>query len=369
MALAIRCHLMALPLSPLLAVSPLVELASGVDALYLSGKSQLPPELVDRLEAERDDAAQLGGAIDFELGGMTWRLAAHGRQKYRFVLSSDLGWFGLTASTTLPTVWVQPKAILLHALGPADAALAFTAPIEAVLGPIPWKVSRVDLQSDWQGMALHRDLSENFLGRANARNIYEGGDLCTGFTFGAGKGGGTFGRIYNKTVEIEAKGGDYWFDIWGERFDPAQPVHRVEFQWGRGSLRTMGLTSPADVLDAVGDLWRYSTAEWLTLRTKTADKTKSRWPIAPEWTSIQRSALSHKMLGIARLKDRDRKGALRLLMPFLTGCVSSAAVHLGTTDIADTLAALDLPLRDYQRVSGMPFASRVDNKRRTWGAT
>lgn len=348
--------------SPLLA-----ELASGVDALYLSGKGQLPDSLVADLETARAEAEGLNGAVDFEFAGVMWRLAKHGFHKWRFCLDSSIGRVGLTSRSSVPTVWVQPRAELLHAIGPADTVAAFTDPIEATLGEVKWSVSRVDLHSDWQGWHLHRNLSERFLGRAKLRSIYEDGDLCTGFTFGTRKGGRITARIYDKLADIKVKGNDYWFDVWGERFDPALGVHRVEFEWGREGLRSMDLRTPADVLDAVGDLWRYSTVEWLTLRTSTADDTKSRWPIAPEWTAIQQSALSHDLLGLARLKEGSRKGALRLLMPTLNGAVSSAAVHLGTEGIRDTLDALELPLRDYERTSGLPFASRVDSKRREWG--
>lgn len=359
---------MAPPLHSLSSAPQLRELASGVDALYISGKSLLPPALTGRLEASRAVAAELDDTVEVELGGQTWRLQGGSRQKYRFVLLSEFGWFGLTESASLPTVWVQPKAILLHAVGPADALRCFTDPIEAELGQIPWKASRVDLQSDWQGMSLHRDLSDVFVGRAKARSIYEDGELCTGFTFGAGKGGGIYGRIYDKTAEIAAKGGDYWFDVWAERYDRSTPVHRVEFQWGRQALRTMQVSSPDEVLSAVGDLWRESTHNWLTLRTPTADQTRARWPLAPWWEAVQQSALAHDPIGVARLKEADRQGALRLLLPQLNGYASSAAVHLGTVGIDDTLAALAEPLRGYEETSGMPFELRVESKRRRWGS-
>jgi hypothetical protein len=356
-----------LPLPPP-GLSPLAELAAGVDALYLSGKSSLPSALLESLEAGRAEAEGLGEAVPFNFAGITWRLGKSGFLKWRFCLDSDFGRVGLTASASIPTVRIQPRAELLHAIGPADTVAMFTDPIEAALGHVPWTVSRVDLHSDWQGWGLHRDMSERFMGRATARSIYESDDLCTGFTFGTRSGGSIYGRIYDKLADIAMKGNDYWFDVWGERFDPNLGVHRVEFEWGRAGLRSMQLRTPAEVLDAVGDLWAYSTNEWLTLRTQTADQTKARWPIDPDWSAIQGSQLAHDLLGLARLKQGSRKGMLRLLMPLLNGCVSSAAVHLGTTDIGDTLAALDLPLRDYERTSGMPFASRVDSKRREWGA-
>ena len=349
--------------------SPLTELASGVDAMYLSGKSQLPASLKADLETARAEAAGLGQAVDFEFAGRVWRLAGHGLLKWRYRLDSDVGLVGLTESPSIPTVRVQPRAELLHAIGPADAIHVFTEPIESALERVDWSVSRVDLHSDWQGWELHRDMSDRFLSRARARSIYENGDLCTGFTFGRRKGSRITGRIYDKLADIEVKGNDYWFDVWGEGFDPALGVHRVEFEWGRAGLRSMQLRTPAQVLDAVGDLWRYSTEDWLSLRTSTADATRARWPVAPEWLAIQQSALNHDLLGIARLKQGSSKGALRLLTPLLNGCVASAAVHLGTADILDTLNALGPVLRGYERTSGVPFGLRVDTKRRDREAT
>ena len=90
-------------------------------------------------------------------------------------------------------------------------------------------------------------------------------------------------------------------------------------------------------------------------------------PLSPWWQEVQQSSLCHSLLGVARLKDASLAGALRLILPMLNGYVSSAAVHLGTVDVDDTLAALVLPLRRYEDTSGMPFACRVDSKRREQG--
>ena len=343
---------------------PLTELAAGVDALYLSGRSFLPPTLAAELEAGRVAAEAAGTPSVFNLGGLSCHLAGHGWGKYRYCLDHATGGIGLTPSTALPTVRVQPRSEVLHALGPADTVAAFDGPVRAALLQIHWSVSRIDLHADWQGFALHRDLSERFVGRATARSIYEDGDLCTGFTFGKRKGSRITARLYDKLVDIEAKGSDFWFDIWGERFDPSLGVHRLEFEWGREALKSMQLSSPAEVLAALGDLWRYSTSEWLTLRTVTDDQTRSRSPLAPEWIDIQQSTLSHDQIGLARLTEGSRRGALRLLMPQLNGFVSSAAVHLDTEGIDETLAALEPHLRDYEIRSGESFVDRVARKRR-----
>jgi hypothetical protein len=125
--------------------------------------------------------------------------------KYRFCLDNVQGRVGLTDSHHVPTVRIQPRAELLHAIGPADTVQMMTEPFEAALGPLTWSVSRVDVHSDWQGLSLHRSMSEHFVSRALARTIYEDGTLCTGFTFGVRTGAGIYARLYDKVAEINLR--------------------------------------------------------------------------------------------------------------------------------------------------------------------
>ena len=56
----------------------MVELASGVDALYLSGRGSLPASLLDRLEVARLIATDSGNAQPFAMGGYDWQLQPFG---------------------------------------------------------------------------------------------------------------------------------------------------------------------------------------------------------------------------------------------------------------------------------------------------
>lgn len=65
---------------------PLVELASGIDALYLSGRAVLPADFLARIEDQRQLAEGTSIPIPFELGGEDFGLAPHGWGAYRFCL-------------------------------------------------------------------------------------------------------------------------------------------------------------------------------------------------------------------------------------------------------------------------------------------
>lgn len=65
------------------------ELASGVDALYLSGHGYLSKGLLDRLEEERIFADRVSVPVPFELSPLTFGLAPHGWGKYRYCLDHE----------------------------------------------------------------------------------------------------------------------------------------------------------------------------------------------------------------------------------------------------------------------------------------
>lgn len=339
-----------------------MELASGVDALYLSGRADVPSELAELLEARRGEAAE-AGLVPVELGGVEFAVAAHGFGKYRFCLQHRHGQVGITSSRRLPAVRVQPRTEFLHGVGPSGAVGWFDSVLSRELGPLALSASRLDLYADWQGWQLHGDQRRRFVCRADRRDTHERHDLLTGFEFGRRTTATICARIYDKTAEVDAKGHDFWRDIWGPVFDPAKPVLRVEFEFGRDGLRQFGIDTPTEAIDAVGALWASATSEWLTYRSPTADSERSRWPIAPEWRRIQRAAVCSGAADLERMYEGRRAGSVRTLMPALNGYLANLASLLGTVDIEDTCRALPALLRDYEQVSGRRFADRVAERR------
>lgn len=340
-----------------------VELASGVDALYLSAQGAAPTVLFDELESLRSAAEVSGGPIDASLGGTPVRVEPFAWGKYRYCAVHELARLGFTPSRHLPVVRVQPTAVALHSLGPAATVRWVETLLDSCGVEAQVHVSRLDLHSDWQGIEFHANERHRFVTYSDRRSVYEVDEELSGLTFGK-RGGHLLCRIYDKTREAHDKGHDWWPAVWGGAYDPERKVMRVEFEFRRAGLREFGVDTPAQALDRAGALWAYATHSWLSLRIDTADETRSRWPVDPRWTLVQGSALANGTAPAARIRAGERKGQLRTLRKLATGVLSSMAVPLNTNDLDDTMRAATVQLRRYEQISERSFADRVTEKRR-----
>ncbi len=219
---------------------------------------------------------------------------------------------------------------------------ALHAVLDSELRHLHFWVNRVDLFADWQGWNLTLDDAQRFVCRADARRTYEIAGTLTGFEFGSRTTKTFLARLYDKTADMAAKDSGWWLEVWGERCVPGLPLHRLEFEIGRQGLVEFDLNTPAQVLAAAGDLWAYATTDWLTYRSPTADKTRSRWPVAPEWLQVQQATLGHEAVGIQCLRISRPAASVERLLPGLTGYLASLGALIGTRDIAHMLATLDV---------------------------
>jgi hypothetical protein len=101
----------------------------------------------------------------------------------------------------------------------------------------------------------------------------------------------------------------------------------------------------------------------LTYRSPTADQTRSRWPIAPEWLQVQGATLGHQAVGLERLRLARRSRSIEKQLPGLTGYLASLGALIGTHGIDDTLRAIGHHLHTYEIVSHTAFADRVARRR------
>ena len=341
----------------------LVELASGVDAFYLSGAGSLPPALVEDLTVAREEARETRTDAVLALGAEDFRVGGGGLQRYGFRLDHPHGVIALTTSASLPAVRIQPRAAFLHAVGVREGLAWFTELVEAAAGPLVWKASHVDLFMDSHGWDLRADERDRFVCRAGQRVTYEDEESLTGLRFGSSKSGAVMARIYDKTEESRSKGTDWWPSKWGELYRPGERVLRVEFQVGRDLMRQISVSSPEEVLERLPSLWGYLTDEWLTYRDPTNDSTRSRWPVAAEWTEVQKATLRGDALGLERVYAGEVTGSMRRMLPALRGYLSSAGALLGAQSLEETLHRVGRVIAVDEERSGVPFASRISAKR------
>lgn len=344
---------------------PVVELASGVDAFYLTGSCVLPPLLLADLEFAKAEAREGGSPSRLSFGEHDFSVAGGGMGRYAFKLTHPHGFLAFTSSRSLPPVSIQPRASFIHAVGVGDAVAWFTALVELVVGAVDWKASRVDLFMDSHGWDLGAEDRGRFVGRAVDRITYENADDFTGLRIGSGKT--VKARIYDKTIESQATGADWWITKWGDGYRPGERVLRVEFEVGRGLIRQFKLNSPEEVLQELPRMWAYLTDSWLTFRDETEDRTRSRWPVAAEWQSIQSAALRGDALGLERVYRSERAASIRQLLPQLQGYVASAGAILGASTLDETVARVGRILTLEEQRTGIPFTGRISAKRAELG--
>jgi hypothetical protein len=340
----------------------LVELASGVDSLYISGRSWIPELLVRDLDEARATARETRLPVDLSIGGDLFGVSGSGLNRYSYRLQHRHGLIGLTTSDSLPTVTVQPNASLIHAVGVRSAIEWFVEVVELLLGRVEWKASRIDLFMDSHGWDLVASDRDAFVCRAKQRVMYEDDSTLRTLMFGTAKSG-VKARIYDKTEESRKKGTDWWPSVWGDAYMPGERVLRVEFQVGREVLKQSQIDTPVDALDRMPELWGYLTDRWLTLRSPGADETRSRWPVASEWQDVQQASLRGTAVGLERVAAGAQAGSMRRLLPQLRGYLASAGAILGAESLEETMHRVGRRLALDELETGLSFAGRLREKR------
>ena len=344
------------------------ELASGVDALYMSGRGDVSPRLIVDLVAARATAEERGESVELDLGDCRVSVRPKAFGRHRFWLQHPHAEIGVSDKQDLPPLRIQPKAAYLHAVGPSAALDYFAQLLGGFTRDLRLTASRLDVFADFQGWAIAPDDRLNFVTRATQRDTHEESGVLTGFVFGRRKGKTLLARLYDKSLESRKKGTDWWPSVWGAGYDPAEPVLRIEFEFGRNGLRQYGVDTAAEALRCAPELWAAATGRWLTHRTPSQDATRSRWPFSPEWQQVHRCSFAIDAIGLERIKEGERQGSLRTLMPGTVGYLASVSAVLGVTTLDEALELLPQLVHDYGIASRRTFAERVDDKRRQRGA-
>lgn len=343
-----------------------VELISGIDALYLSGQSILLPELFARLDKAKLLAQEEHKPVAFEFGGTTFGVSPSGFGLYRYCLVHPCGQIGLSPSTNIPQIRIQPRTEAIQGFGAAGLVRWFEDLFVQECGAVRFTVNRLDVYADFQGLELSEADLDRFVFRGREVAFHKFAEQFSGFEFGRRTSKTVFARVYDKTMQIMKSGADFWPDLWGDRFDPSKLVLRVEFEIGKLGLGQFEVKVPDEAIEKVGDIWRYCTDEWLTLREVGSDQTRSRWAIADEWMAVQQASLGVGAHGIKRIYAGRIRGDLRKLAPPLIGCLSSFAALRGVETLEEAVRELPEFSRWYEHKIGRTFEGRVAKKSEKW---
>ena len=167
------------------------------------------------------------------------------------------------------------------------------------------------------GANLTRDDIDKFVSRASHRATYEGNGKFTGFTFGAGS---IIGKVYNKTEEIKVHHKEYMYEMWDLESE-GEEVWRIEFELDRKLLREFGVESFDSFFLVAGDIWKYLTEDWLSMREKDSDNTTLRsltllWEVV---CSVRE--FFGKVTG--KVREKKRKSDIALNISVIKGCTTT----------------------------------------------
>lgn len=157
----------------------------------------------------------------------------------------------------------------------------------------PESLSRVDFTFDYQVEPIDFD-EDSVVSLAAKDSKYRDNGKLNGLVYGKGD---VVLRIYDKLLEIEQESGKDWFlSLWGV----SENVWRIEWQTRQKLLRRFGIRTFDDLARGLGDVLRYLAEAHDTLRVKSADSNRSRWPLHPLWLDLQERIQSFDCQGVWR---------------------------------------------------------------------
>ena len=290
-------------------------LLQGIDtiecAYYLRHKSNVGSaainfqELTVKREGMRTRKAKEPDVI--KLGGIEFFLHSHGSSSGYPLIISNRDFHIQMGEFNDPSFFVRFSSEALWRESPIALHQKFMTWANSI-GLGEYKVeglSRVDWSFDYFLPDVDFD-DENFLSMSSKDSRYREDGKAQTFCFGKGD---TVLRVYNKIAEIAQQSGKVWFyDLWG----CSENVWRVEWQTRKILLRRFGIRTFNDLAERQGDALRFLASEHDTLRIKSADSNKSRWPLHPLWLDIQSQIEKLDCLGVYREIDPQAALDMRL---------------------------------------------------------
>lgn len=159
-------------------------------------------------------------------------------------------------------------------------------------------LSRVDFTFDYHLPEVDFD-EDDFVSRSNKDSQHRNNGCVQTFTLGKSD---VVLRVYDKAAEIREQSAKVWFyELWGRN----SKVWRIEWQVRKSVLKRFGIRTFADLAAQSGDVLRYLAFEHDTLRERSEDKNRSRWPLHPLWHDLQERIKSFDGLGVYKIMPED----------------------------------------------------------------
>jgi len=252
------------------------------------------------------------GGTPVELHRRKFSVSPKGGRGYEYVLINDDVRIQLAeraqGGEVYPEIHITWRSQYLWRYGWRAAYTNVRDWVESWASIVGEKVSRVDLNVYLNRALPQIDMRSNEVVTyaRSKREFYVQHHLKgldeTGFSFGQGK---LTCRIYDKVAEIEHSSKAWFRDMWAKQgWDGESPVTRVEFQARRDFLKSMQIDTVEDLDNQLADLWRYFMA-WVSLRDRSNDSNRRRWPVKEFWRLVCDALPAFGMVtGVMRIAQR-----------------------------------------------------------------
>lgn len=346
----------------------------GIDSLYLSYQGELTEENSLKLTelkklAQSDDPARVALA-QIELNGHLFGVSERGSRLFSYVIQNNLYRISIAklGAKLAPLAYVQVSSELLTKKSLELIIDDLSAIVEG-LGSVTEQaaISRVDICADFvTKYHLFEVEDQDWVTRADDIHNYSNKRTYSGTSIGAG--GDISARLYNKTLEMLKKPRPYLEELYlVAGWSDSQDVWRLEFQFMRDSLRSLGLHYISDLKKSLSGLWNYATFNWLrhTVPNPT-DQTQSRWHTS-EWWEVMQSADWGEGDSLSRLPvDKGRVPSDKSL--FVNG-ISGLTSFMARESIIDPYEGASLYLqsaKEYhdkrEHITGLDFMGYIQQK-------
>lgn len=243
------------------------------------------------------------------LGSESFVLKSHGSQNgFPFVMENSV-YVVEFGEFNYPSFRVKFRSRALWESGVLALHQRFIAWAESIglYAVEPESLSRVDFTFDYLLPEVDFD-EDNMLSMSKKDNKYRDDGKINGLVYGKSD---IVLRVYDKVMEIAEQSGKAWFfQLWGGE---EQNVWRIEWQTRQQPLRRFGIRTVDDLLSQQGDLLRYLVTEHDSLRIKTDDSNRSRWPLHSLWIDLAERISGMECQGIYRVID-DKEALNQRLM-------------------------------------------------------
>jgi DNA-binding transcriptional regulator YiaG len=305
---------------------------SGIDKLYLGFYVEVNEKLLNTLEAAKAEASNSSfGEALISIGKNTFTIKPYNQDRYRYILSN--GDMGLQVAEgnadSYPNVYVDMESLYILETSVDSAVNEVRSFVSSNFGSIlREKVSRVEMYVDVAGEKVYLQDVDKFVSRAGIRNFHQVYGEFTGFELGKGD---IRAKVYNKKEEIKKSHKEYMYSIWNG-VSKDEEVWRIEFSLSRRALKAWDVEDYDSFKARNGDIWKYLTEEWLSMREQD-NKNTTRRSLTELWEEVQKARLSFgKVTGA--LRNNKRIVEIEHYISQMRGCATaiSARQHLSGED-------------------------------------